>query len=86
MLAPRDPWFPEHPDLVDHRIGLVVEMLTAVQAAVDTERASGEWPALRAHPGAEHDQLAAAHAQHVCDCWHCFHGCRLGDDENDIWM
>ncbi|MFD9061452.1 hypothetical protein ACFVZ3_08040 [Kitasatospora purpeofusca] len=75
----------EHPDLIDHRIGLVIEMLAAVQAAVDTERASGEWPALGAHPGAEHDQLAAEYAQHWCDCPHCFHGGGPGDDGEDIW-
>ncbi|KOV10729.1 hypothetical protein ADK60_37470 [Streptomyces sp. XY431] len=76
----------EHPDLVDHRLGLVLEMLAAVQAAVQAERASGEWPALRGHPGAEHDQLAAEYAHHNCDCPHCFHGGGPGDEEGDIWM
>ncbi|MFB7672261.1 hypothetical protein ACFC26_12675 [Kitasatospora purpeofusca] len=76
----------EHPDLVGHRLDLVIEMLAALQTAVGAERASGEWPALRAHPGAEHDQLAASYAQHVCGCRHCFHGGEAGDDESDIWV
>ncbi|MFB7675254.1 hypothetical protein ACFC26_27970 [Kitasatospora purpeofusca] len=76
----------EHPDLVDHRLGLMAEMLVAVRAAVDAERADGGWPVLRGHPGAEHDQLAAEYAHHRCDCPHCFHGGGPGDDESDIWM
>ncbi|MER6364437.1 hypothetical protein [Kitasatospora sp. NPDC001527] len=76
----------EHPDLVDHRFGLVIEMLAAVQAVVDTERVSGEWPALRVHPGAEHDQLAAEFAHHRCDCQRCLHGGGPGDEEDAIWM
>ncbi|MFJ4672799.1 hypothetical protein [Kitasatospora purpeofusca] len=70
----------KHPDLVDHRLGLLVEMLAAVQTAVDAERAGGQWPALRAHPGAEHDQLAADYANHQCDCQHCLHGGGAGDE------
>ncbi|MFB8201230.1 hypothetical protein [Kitasatospora purpeofusca] len=75
----------EHPDQVDHRLGLVMEMLAAVQAAVKAERADGAWPVLRGHPGAEHDQRAAEYAHHWCDCQHCLHGGGPGDDESDIW-
>ncbi|MER5353409.1 hypothetical protein ABT093_24125 [Kitasatospora sp. NPDC002551] len=74
----------EHPDTVDHRLGLVVEMLAAVQAAVDTERAGGQWPVLRAHPGAEHDQRTADYTHHRCDCRHCLHG-GPGDSDDPIW-
>ncbi|MGY0466900.1 hypothetical protein ACW14Y_42575 (plasmid) [Kitasatospora sp. cg17-2] len=75
----------EHPDLVDHRLTLVAEMLAAVRAAVAAERVDGGWPALRVHPGARHDQLAAEYAGHYCDCPHCFHGGGPGDDGDIIW-
>ncbi|WP_380286444.1 hypothetical protein [Kitasatospora purpeofusca] len=60
-------------------------ILAAVQAAVDTERAGGQWPVFRAHPGAEHDQRTAEFAHHRCDCQHCLHGGGPGDDEGPIW-
>ncbi|MER6365907.1 hypothetical protein [Kitasatospora sp. NPDC001527] len=75
----------DHPDTVDHRLGLVVEMLATIQAAVHAERAGGQWPALRAHPGAEHDHRTAEYTHHRCDCQHRPHG-GPRDSDDPIWM
>ncbi len=64
----------DHPDTVAHRLALVAEMLATVQAAVDAERANGQWPALQSDPESAHQEDVAFYSEHECDCEHCLHG------------
>ncbi|MFF2549207.1 hypothetical protein ACFVUY_42530 [Kitasatospora sp. NPDC058063] len=63
----------DHPDIVAHRLGLVAELVAKVQAAVDAERAGGQWPALQVDPADGHDEDTAFYCEHECNCEYCFH-------------
>ncbi|WP_371484869.1 hypothetical protein [Kitasatospora sp. NBC_00315] len=64
----------DHPDTVAYRLALVAEMVAELQAAVDAERAGGQWPTLQADPESAHEEDVAFYSEHECDCEHCLHG------------
>ncbi|MBB4931411.1 hypothetical protein F4561_002231 [Lipingzhangella halophila] len=70
----------EHPDLVEHRLDLLTDMVDHVRATISQERAAGQWAQLPECPRADHIDQAAEYAEHTCCCPYCFHG---GDNPLD---
>jgi hypothetical protein len=64
----------EHPDVVAYGLDQVAAAVEEVRAIVNRERAAGKWGPLEGDVAAEHDEAAAAFADHACDCPFCLCG------------